>query len=174
MSFEAGILNWITEVTGLDAWQAPISNAQDKPTGDYCTFQIGAMVLSDFNQSEPGAKDADFINTVVTNNATMFLSLNVFKQGGYQDLLNLNASASFWKYRNILLADGITINRFGNPQNLTGLGDTNFVDRWQMDIEFRITTESVYDINRIKAIAFGGLFIADDGNNINSLVKWPK
>jgi hypothetical protein len=174
MSFESTILDWITEVTALDAWQAPIESSQDKPQTDYCTFQIVSMVLSDFNQNVPEAKDADLITTVIRNNATMLLSLNVFKPGGYQQLLNLNASASFWKYRNTLAAGGITINRYGNPQNLTGLGDTNFVERWQMDIELRIVTESSNDWDRIKAMSLGGIFFADDGNDIISMAKWPK
>lgn len=174
MSFESTILNWITEVTALDAWQAPIDVAQDKPAGDYCTFQIVSMVLSDFNQDEPEAKDANLITKVIRNNATMVLSLNVFKPGGYQQLLNLNASASFWKYRNTLAAGGISINRYGNPQNLTGLGDTNFVDRWQMDIELRIVTESSNDWDRIRNMSLGGIFIAADGNNIISTARWPK
>tara|TARA_R110002153_G_scaffold51279_7_gene144193 strand:+ start:80 stop:604 length:525 start_codon:yes stop_codon:yes gene_type:complete len=174
MSFESALLDWISEVTTLDAWQAPIDVAQNKPSGEYVTFQILSMVMSDFNQNVPEDKDDDFITTTIRNNATMLLSVNVFSYGGYQKLINLNSSTSFWKYRQQLAEAGITLNRFAQPQNLTGLGDTNFVDRWQADIEFRIVAESSNDWDKLKQIALGGTFIADDGNNINSLVKWPK
>ena len=173
MSIESAILQWITDVTGLSAYQAPMDNSKDKPSGDYCTFQIIAIVMSDFNQENNADKDADFIAKTTKNNALVTISFNVFSYKGYQKIVDLNASSSFWEYRKQLADEGVTVNRLGNPQNLTGLGDTNFVDRWQADIEFRVTMQNENDWHKVKAWQLGGRFISDDGNDVISLVKWP-
>ena len=174
MSIQSALLTWITEVTNLDAWQAPIDTSKDKPEGEYCTFQIVSIVMSDFNQVDGLATSATNIEKTTKNNATLLLSLNVYAIDGFNKLAQLNASADFWRYRNLLAIEGISINRLGNPQNLTGLGDTNYVDRWQMDMEFRITTEITNDWDRITEISLAGMFLKEDGSGIiNSLVKWP-
>jgi len=174
MSIESTIFNWASDVTGLQVYQAPITNPQDKPQGDYCTFQLINIVMSDYNQLNSQDKDADFINKTTSNNALIFVSINVFGYQAYQKIVDLNASGTFWQYRKELADNNIAINRLGNPQNLTGVDDTNFVDRWQADIEFRVTLENQYDWDKIKSWQIGGRFIADDGNDIVSFAKWPK
>jgi hypothetical protein len=174
MSIESAIFQWASDVTGLPCYQAPISTAQDKPNIDYCTFQIVAIVMSDYNQYESQNKDDDFVLKTTSNNAVMTLSINVFSKQGYKKIVDLNASSSFWQYRSQLSDEGLTLNNFGDPQNLTGLGDTDFVDRWQADLEFRVTMQNQYDWDKIKSWAIGGRFIADGGGEIISLVKWPK
>jgi hypothetical protein len=174
MSIESTILTWMNEVTGLDVWQAPIDTALDKPDGQYATFQLLAINVSDYNRLESEVKDADFIAKSTKNNATILISFNVFGEYGYTLINRLNAAGDFWRYRNILKDGGLTISRLGNPQNLTGLGDTNFVERWQSDIEFRYTIENVDDWDRIKSIQLAGRFLKTDGSGIiDSLIKWP-
>ena len=172
---EEALYNWMLSVTGLDVYAAPINNASDKPLGDYATYQMVAMTMSDFNHNDAVVKDADFITKTSMNNATMVVSVNVFADQGYIKITDLNNSADFWESRNILKQGGITINRFGDPQNLTGLGDTNFVTRWQADIEMRIAIENQYDWDRLKEIQLGGSFrTADDSQIIVSVAQWPK
>lgn len=174
MSIESAILDWMNQVTGLEVWQAPIATSKDKPEGDYATFQILSMVMSDYNQLNSEDKDADLITKTTTNNATMLVSFNIFAYQGYNLLAKLNAATDFWQYRNILKQEGITLNRLGNPQNLTGLGDTNFVTRWQSDIEFRIAISNENDWDKIKQIQLAGRFLKTDGSAIiDSLIKWP-
>lgn len=172
---EEALYNWLLSVTGLDVYAAPLNNATDKPSGDYATYQIIAMVMSDFNQNNAVVKDADFITKTSYNNATMSVSINIFSDQGYSIITDLNNSADFWESRNLLKQGGITINRFGNPQNLTGLGDTNFVTRWQADIEMRIAIENQYDWDRLKEIQLGGSFsTVDNSQTIVSVSQWPK
>jgi hypothetical protein len=161
-------------VTGLEVWQSPIANGKDKPTGDYITFQVVSVVSSDYHQVNGEVKDADFITKSVSNNARILVSFNAFAYKGYQALAALNASETFWQHRNTLAADGVSIQKLGNPQNLTGLGDTNFVDRWQMDVEFNVDLVTQYDWDRIKQIQLAGRFLrVDDTGEVVSVVKWP-
>ena len=172
---EEALYNWILSVTGLDTYAAPLNNATDKPSGDYATYQLIAMVMSDFNQNDAVVKDADFITKTSFNNATMSISVNVFADQGYTKITDLNNSSDFWESRNILKQGGLTINRFGNPQNLTGLGDTNFVNRWQADIEMRVGIENEYDWHRLKEIQLGGSFTnEDESQTVVSVSQWPK
>lgn len=175
MSIESTLLDWLGDATGLDVWQAPIDNSMDKPSGEYLTFQIASIVMSEFNQSDGEVKNANELTKTVKNNAKMLLSVNIFSNKGYAQIAQLNASSSFWKYRSDLSEAGISVNRFGNPQNLTGLGDTNFVQRWQADIEFMLTIETIYDWDRLKQIQLGGKFLIANGvGEIQSVIKWPK
>ena len=174
MSIPSAVLDWITGVTGLDTWQEPIDTDQDKPTGNYSTFKILSIVMSDFNQLDGDVKDSDYITKTVRNNAVLLLSVNVFSINGYDELSKLNLSGDYWQTRGSLAAEGITIGRLGNPQNLTGTGDTNFIDRWQMDIELRIRIETQNDWDRIQSWSLAGKFLRTDGNGeITSIIKWP-
>lgn len=168
------ILTWANDVTGLEIWQSPIDNSQDKPSGEYMTFNIVSIVSSEYHNVDGVVKDADFITKSVTNHAKMVVSFNAFSRKGYQALSDLNASETFWQHTNTLKQDGITINKLGNPQNLTGLGDTNFVSRWQMDMEFLIELVTEYDWHRIKEIQIAGRFLrVDNTGEVVSVVKWP-
>jgi len=174
MSIESAILTWANDVTGMQLWQSPIDNSQDKPSGEYMTFNIVSIVSSENNNVTGAVKDADFITKSVTNSAKMLVSFNAFSYKGYQALSDLNASETFWQHRNTLKQSGITINKLGNPQNLTGLGDTNFVERWQMDIEFIIDLVTEYDWDRIKEIQLAGRFLkVNNEGQIVAIVKWP-
>jgi len=174
MSIESAVLTWVNEVTGLDPWQAPIDTSLDKPEGEYITFQVLSVVMSEFNHIDAKAKDAEFITKTTKNNAKLLMSFNVFSYQGYMKLALLNASETFWQHRNTLAIDGLSVNRLGNPQNLTGLGDTNFVDRWQMDVEFMISIENENDWDRLDSIRLAGEFVTqDDNDTISGLIKWP-
>ena len=174
MSIPSAILDWITGVTGLDTWQNPIGTDQDKPLGDYSTFMIASIVMSEFNQLDGTVKDVDFITKTTKNNAVILLSVNVFSINGYDELSQLNASGDYWQTRVSLAAEGITIGRLGNPQNLTGLGDTDFVDRWQMDIELRVTIETQNDWDRIKQWQLTGRMLrTDDTGIITGIIRYP-
>ncbi|MAO24257.1 MAG: hypothetical protein Unbinned3818contig1000_49 [Prokaryotic dsDNA virus sp.] len=174
MSIESTILAWATDVTGLDVWQSPIDTSKDKPQGEYVTFQIASIVMSDFNGSEVEGKDEDFITRTTTNNAQMLISFNVFGYQAYQKIIEMNASEDFWQHRNTLKTGGISINDFGDPQNLTGLGDTNFVNRWQADVEFNIAFETKADWDRLKSISLAGEFTKiDESGGISSTINWP-
>ena len=174
MSIESAILTWANDVTGLEIWQSPMANGKDKPSGEYMTFQVVSVVSSEYHHVDGEVKDADFITKSATNRAKMLVSFNAFSYKGYEALIALNASETFWQHRNTLKQDGITINKLGNPQNLTGLGDTNFVDRWQMDIEFIVDLVTEYDWDRIKQIQLAGRFLrVDDTGEVVSVVKWP-
>lgn len=171
---EEAIFKWVEGVTGLPCWESPVSNAGEKPAGDYATYKMVSMVMSDFNQGDAVVKDADFITKTTYNNAKMLLSLNVFSDRGYNHIIELNHSAEFWDSRNTLKDGGLSINRFGNPQNLTGLGDTGFVNRWQSDIEFMVTVETQKDWDRLKQIELNGSFTNDDATLIiDSVARWP-
>lgn len=174
MSIPSAVLNWITSATGLDTWQSPISTDAEKPAGEYSTFKILSVAMSDFNALEVAGKDADYITKTSYNNAVILLSVNVFAINGYQALIDLNASGDYWESRYALAQDGLTIGRLGNPKNLTGLGDSNFVDRWQMDIELRVKVETKKDWDRLKVIQLSGKFLrSDESGDIITVVKWP-
>jgi len=174
MSLPSAILDWISGVTGLDTWQSPIDTSQDRPSGDYATFKIVSIAMSDFNQLDGAVKDSNLITKTTKNNAVMLLSINVFSINGYDELSRLNASGDYWQTRQSLAAEGITIGRLGNPQNLTGTGQTNFVDQWQMNIELRITMGTQNDWDRIREWRINGrMGLVDDSGQVVSVIKWP-
>ena len=174
MTPEEAILQWITATTGLDAYQAPIRSEQDRPSGDYCTFQIVTINVPDYDNVRAEGKDSDFITKTSQSDAEVTISLNVWKPYGYQDLMRLNHSVDFWESRNLLSQGSAAINRLGDPQDLTGLGDTNWRDRWQMDITFFIRFETEFDWNRLKQWEIHGSFTrVDDTGEIESIIKYP-
>lgn len=174
MTPEAAILTWITDATGLEAYQAPLRSEQERPSTDYCTFQMINIQLPEFNSVIVEGKDDDFITKTVQSDAIVTLSLNVWKAYGYTDLMKLNHSADFWESRNILSQGNAAINELGNPQDLTGLGDTNWRDRWQMDLTFFIRFETQYDWDRLKQWEIHGQFVRVDGTGeIESIIKFP-
>ncbi len=174
MTPEKAILEWITSTTGLDAYQAPIRSEKDRPSGDYCTFQLININLPEYDNVRSEGKDADFITKTSQSDAEVTVSLNVWKPYGYQDLMRLNHSVDFWESRNLLNQGSASINRLGNPQDLTGLGDTNWRDRWQMDITFFIRFENAFDWDRLKQWEINGQFVSFDGSDvIESIIKYP-
>lgn len=174
MTPEEAILQWITDTTGLEAYQAPLRSDRERPNTDYVTFQMINIQLPEFNLVNAEVKDADFITKTVRSDAEVTLSLNVWKAYGYEDLMKLNHSADFWESRNILNQGNAAINQLGNPQDLTGLGDTNWRDRWQMDITFFISFENEFDWHRLKQWEIHGEFMrVDDTGLIESIIKYP-
>ena len=130
--------------------------------------------MSEFNQLDGTVKSSRLITKTTKNNAMILLSVNVFSVNGYDELTQLNASGDYWASRASLAAEGLTIGRLGNPRNLTGLGDTDFVDRWHMDIELRATIETQNDWDRIQEWKLAGRFFrVDDSGEIITLIRWP-
>ena len=97
MTPEEAILQWITDTTGLTAYQAPLRSDFERPSTSYATFQMINIQLPEFNLVKAVVKDADFITKTVQSDAEVTLSLNIWKPYGYEDLMKLNHSADFWE-----------------------------------------------------------------------------
>ena len=174
MTPEEAILTWITSTTGLDAYQAPLRSTAERPSTDYATFQLVNIQLPEFSSIRSAEKDDDYITKTVQSDAVVTLSLNVWKEYGYNELIKLNHSADFWESRNILSQGNAAINELGSPQDLTGLGDTNYRDRFQMDVTIFVRFETQFDWDRLKQWEIHGAFVdIDDSGEINSIIKYP-
>lgn len=171
---EAAIVKWIEEATGLVAYQAPLRSGQERPDIDYCTFQMVNIQMPDYNSTDKAERDDDFITKTISSHAIVTLSLNVWSSYGYTDLIKLDHSAEYWKSRNTLSQGNVSINEMGSPQDLTGLGDTNYRDRWQMDATLFVKFENEYDWDKLKEWQINGRFTEiDESAQIDSAIKYP-
>ena len=132
MTFEANIKSWLELITGVTVVQAPYSGS--RKTAPYVTFQIinVAPMVDGFRKAFVGS---DFRRWT---QATITVSVNVYADKGYQTCADI-LSANDWQDARIALREDDVALAFVQgtpPQNLTGLGDTDYRSRWQTDLTF--------------------------------------
>ena len=176
MSIESAIYTWLVNTTGLPVWQQPVDSGVDL-SGDYITFQVVNIVAGDFNiETDGNITPTDFTRTV-TNRAELFLSVNCYvgRQSANEPrniLTRLQHSSSFWQSRYDLSQDGLAINRHGNIQDLTGLGETNFVRRGQLDIEFLADISTEWQWDRLLQWQLTGI-MSDENDVVVGSLNYP-
>ena len=163
MTLETNIKAWLELITGMTVVQAPYSGS--RKSAPYMTYQIIGIspMIDGFKKSFVGS---DFRRWT---QATITVSVNVYADKGYQALADI-LSANDWQDARIALKDGGVALAFvqgSPPNNLTGLGDTDFRSRWQSDLTMSadLTNDRTrYLIDHM--LVSGTWHTADDGDII--------
>jgi hypothetical protein len=162
MTFEANIKAWLELITGYTVVQAPYSGA--RKVAPYITFQIIgiAPMVDGFKKAFVGADFRRWTQAKIT------VSVNVYADKGYQKLSDI-LSANDWQDARIALKDdgvALAFLQGSAPNNLTGLGDSDYRSRWQSDLTMNADLTNDRARYLIDQMMVSGEWATADGGDI--------
>ncbi len=163
MSHAKGIKTWLSDVTGFTPGQIIKANQNGpRPSGEYITFSIDSNIKASnaFLWREEKDVDTTYLNFYTPKE--IIVSINIYSKDG--EVLHSKLDASFNLYfirlalkeENLVLIEGSSVN------NLTGLGDTKFIPRFQADYRFRAGETIATELERIHKYEIDGTIIGLD------------
>lgn len=130
--------DWIVDVTGYSDQNVIRSNQSGmRPLGDYVTYYLlseNQSVYADWNKIDAGEDDDVFVDYDIYSQ--IIITIDVYALGGFDVLNQLAMSKNLLTTRNILRQENMVLISKGDTRNLTALGDTGWLDRFNADFTF--------------------------------------
>jgi hypothetical protein len=136
------LFDWIKLVTSYADEKIIRANQNGpKPADPFVTWQIVSAVPSDFSDVNRTDAGGYVMDSTDTRRYRIGVDVNAYGSDGLTILANLTQSNTDPEVREVFGGNGITLMGSTTIQDLTGLGDTKWVPRYQAEFEFNVFIE---------------------------------
>lgn len=134
-----------------------------KPSNEFITFEILNVLLPDYEYwtKKPNIDEQKF-DLEVTTRAKFVFSINVYANEGIETLKKLKMSPYDFAVETVLKNANVSFIGMSQIRNLTSLGDTAHVRRFQADFTFYSTLEETYTKEKITQYYITGKWDSED------------
>lgn len=154
---ELGLMAWCTAEIGSTVFIMQNQNAQVPPTGSFCVLNVLNVIK--IGQDAAFYKYlpiTDKIQETIEGPRSLTISINFYRDSAFDQILQLQASLKKQRVTELLYKNGLSFQNVSDIRNLTGIISAKWEERYQMDVNFYVTSTYSEQLERIIKVPVKG------------------